>query len=191
MGLFKKKDAAVDGSAASPGATAPATPSSTDRRKAGPTPTRKEAEAARKARVNPTLSKKDRRRRETEAARRERMELTGRRDADPARTLLRDVVDSRFRLGEVVMPVLLIVLATSLVVGQNVVLANAIMVVFYLVVLAVIADIVVMWRQFTRLLEQRMPGHPRSGLFLYGMNRTLQIRRWRMPPPRVKRGDTI
>ena len=191
MGLFKKKDAAVDASVATPDVHAPAAPSSTDRRKSGPTPTRKEAEAARKARVNPTMSKKERRRRDAQASRRERMEQSGRRDADPARTLLRDVVDSRFRLGEVVMPVLLIVLATSLVVGQNAVLANAIMVVFYLVILAVFADIVVMWRQFTRLLEERMPGHPRSGLFLYGMNRTLQIRRWRMPPPRVKRGDTI
>ena len=187
MGLFKKKDAAEDAQAPAPESQV----SSAHQKKSGPTPTRKEAEAARKARVNPTLSKQERRRREGDAARRERMEQASRRDADPGRTLLRDVVDSRFRLGEVVMPVLLIVLALSLVVSRNELLANGIMILFYVIVLAVIADLVLMWRQFTRLLEERHPGHHRSGLFMYGMNRTLQIRRWRMPPPRVKRGDTI
>ena len=174
MGLFKKKDDAVEPAAA------PLTPS-THRKKEGPTPSRKEAEAARKARVNPTLSKKERRRRESEAERRDRMEVAGRRDSDPGRTLMRDVVDSKFRLGEIVMPFL----------GQNAALANGVMILFYLIVLAVFVDLIMMWRQFTKLLAERLPGQSRSGLFFYGMNRTLQIRRWRIPAPRVKRGDKI
>lgn len=184
MGLFKKKDDAVESAAA------PVTPSS-HRKKEGPTPSRKEAEAARKARVNPTLSKKERRRRESEAERRDRMEVAGRRDSDPGRTLMRDVVDSKFRLGEIVMPVLLLVLAASLFLGQNAALANGVMILFYLIVLAVFVDLIMMWRQFTKLLAERLPGQSRSGLFFYGMNRTLQIRRWRIPAPRVKRGDKI
>lgn len=190
MGLFSKKNDAAEQPVA-PAAPEDLATGAGRRKKEGPTPTRREAEAARKARVNPSLSKKERRQREADSARRERMEVAGRRDADPARTLMRDVVDSRFRLGEVVMPVLLIVLAASIVISRSPVLANAIMILFYAIVLAVIVDLVIMWRQFTRLLDERLPGASRSGLFLYGMNRTLQIRRWRVPAPRVKRGDTI
>lgn len=187
MGLFSKKNDAVEPPAPP---AAPVTPAGRQK-KEGPTPTRKEAEAARKARVNPSLSKKGRRQREAASARRDRMEVANRRDSDPARTLMRDVVDSRFRLGEVVMPVLLIVLAASIIISQNAVLANAIMILFYVIILAVVVDLVIMWRQFIQVLEERLPGYPRNGLFLYGMNRTLQIRRWRMPAPRVKRGEKI
>ena len=28
-----------------------------------------------------------------------------------------------------------------------------------------------------------------KGLLMYGMNRCIQLRRFRMPPPRLKRGD--
>ncbi|MEA5154823.1 DUF3043 domain-containing protein [Raineyella sp.] len=187
MGLFSKKDDSAKTDATE---TAPPTPTA-HRKKEGPTPTRKEAEAARRARVNPTLTKKERRRRDAESDRRMRQEQLAKRDSDPGRTLMRDVVDSRFRLGEVVMPLLLLTLATSLIVGKNPSLANYVMIAFYLIVLAVLVDITIMWRQFTRLLEQRHPGYPKKGLFMYGMNRCLQIRRWRIPAPRVNRGDKI
>lgn len=185
MGLFSKKDDASE-----PAATPepPAQPVGRQK-KEGPTPTRKEAEAARRARVNPTLSKKERRQREAESARRARVEDMRKRDSDPGRTLMRDHVDAKFRLGEVVMPVLLLVLAASLVLGQYPAIANVVMITFYVIVFAVIIDLILMWRSFTRLLDERHPGFPRRGLFMYGMNRTLQIRRWRMPAPRVKRGD--
>lgn len=190
MGLFSKKDdsakkeAAHDAQAVAPVPTA-------HRKKEGPTPTRKEAEAARKARVNPSLTKKERRQRDIEADRRARQEDVRKRDSDVGRTLMRDVVDSRFRLGEIVMPLLLVTLAASLLVGKTPQLANYVMALFYLIVLAVLIDIAFMWRQFTKILEERHPGHPKRGLFMYGMNRCLQLRRWRMPAPRVRRGDKI
>jgi hypothetical protein len=34
-----------------------------------------------------------------------------------------------------------------------------------------------------------MPGTPTKGLLMYGMNRCIQIRRFRMPTPRIKRGE--
>lgn len=189
MGLFSKKDdsASKDATAAP---AEPATPTA-HRKKEGPTPTRKEAEAARRARVNPTLTKKERRQRDADSDRHVRQEEMRKRDSDPGRVLMRDVVDSRFRLGEVVMPLLLVTLATSLIVGKNPVLANYVMIAFYLIVLVVLIDITLMWRQFTKLLEERHPGYPKRGLFMYGMNRCLQIRRWRIPAPRVNRGDKI
>ncbi|WOQ15895.1 DUF3043 domain-containing protein [Raineyella sp. W15-4] len=190
MGLFSKKD---DSAKRDAGQSAPVVPEvpTAHRKKEGPTPTRKEAEAARRARVNPSLTKKERRRRDADADRRARQEEMRKRDSDVGRTLMRDVVDSRFRLGEVVMPLLLVTLATSLLVGKNPQLANYVMAAFYLIVLAVLVDITFMWRRFTKLLDERHPGHPKRGLFMYGMNRCLQIRRWRIPAPRVNRGDKI
>lgn len=201
MGLFSKKEAPAASDASAPGrrtgSTAAPEPDASDpsqgrpRGKTGPTPTRREAEAARKARLNPTLSKKERRRRQADQERRERMAQMERRDSDPGRTLMRDHVDSRFRLGEIVMPLLLVTLAASLLAGANPQLASLVMLVFYAIIVAVIIELFLMWRGFTRLLEERHPGYPRKGLFLYGMNRTLQIRRWRMPKPRVERGEKI
>jgi len=193
VGLFSKKDEAARPESAgqsTPAAASEPSPSG-HRRKTGPTPTRREAEAARQARVNPTLSRRERRRREAERSRRERAEELGRREADPVRTLARDVVDSRFRLGEIIMPVLLVVLGSSIVTGQQTQLAMLTLVLFYAIVAAESVELLLMWRSFVKLADTRFPNHPRRGMFIYMMNRTLQMRRWRQPAPRVKRGDKI
>jgi hypothetical protein len=46
-----------------------------------------------------------------------------------------------------------------------------------------------MWRGFKRVLAERLPNGSTKGLLLYGITRATQIRRFRMPPPRVKRGE--
>jgi hypothetical protein len=46
-----------------------------------------------------------------------------------------------------------------------------------------------MWRGFKRVLAERIPNASTKGLLMYGMTRSTQIRRFRMPPPRLKRGD--
>ncbi|MBD4446729.1 DUF3043 domain-containing protein, partial [Xanthomonas citri pv. citri] len=78
--------------------------------KKGPTPTRAEAEAARRHRLNPTLSKKEARKRER-LAKRERqaaaMEAAERR---PERGYLRDYIDSRWTFSEFIMPIFLAVM---------------------------------------------------------------------------------
>jgi hypothetical protein len=48
-----------------------------------------------------------------------------------------------------------------------------------------------MWRGFKQVLAKRLPNAPTRGLLMYGMNRSIQIRRFRMPPPRIKRGDAF
>ena len=63
--------------------------------------------------------------------------------------------------------------------------------VMYAFILGVFVDGALMWRGFKRLLVERLPGTPPKGLMLYGMTRSTQIRRFRMPPPRVKRGDAF
>ena len=61
--------------------------------------------------------------------------------------------------------------------------------VVFLFILAVLGDSFLMWRGFKRVLAQRLPGASTRGLMMYGVNRGIQIRRFRMPPPRLKRGD--
>jgi DUF3043 family protein len=63
--------------------------------------------------------------------------------------------------------------------------------VMYAFIFAVIIDTAIMWRGFKKLLATRLPRATPRGLLMYGMNRAMQIRRFRMPPPRVKRGDKI
>jgi hypothetical protein len=40
------------------------------------------------------------------------------------------------------------------------------------------------------VLAERLPGAPTRGLMMYGINRAIQIRRFRMPAPRIKRGGS-
>ena len=46
-----------------------------------------------------------------------------------------------------------------------------------------------MWRGFKRVLAATTAGASPKGLLMYGMTRSTQIRRFRMPPPRIKRGE--
>ena len=102
---------------------------------------------------------------------------------------MRDYVDARFSLGELLLPSVVVILATTLLGSYWPQLAVITTLVMYLFILAVIGDEYVMWRGFKRVLAERMPKVSTKGLLMYGMTRSTQIRRFRMPPPRLKRGD--
>ncbi len=159
-------------------------------KKAGPTPSRREAEAARRQRVNRTLSKKEARVEASRQARAQRLRSMNARESVPEKALLRDYIDARFSLGELLLPSLAVILITSLLGSrfpQVTVIATLGMYVFLLLV--VFDATVVMWRGFKKVLAARLPQASTRGLLLYGMNRCIQIRRFRMPPPRIKRGE--
>jgi hypothetical protein len=59
----------------------------------------------------------------------------------------------------------------------------------YVFILLVLLDSYLMWRGFKRVLAERLPGASTRGLLMYGVNRSIQIRRFRLPAPRLKRGD--
>ena len=167
----------------------PAAPPGPGMRKDRPTPTRKEAEAARRQRVARNLSKKEARLEAGRHARAERMRAINARDATPEKALLRDYIDSRFNLGEFLLPSLVVILALTFL-GQSLPRVAVISTIgMYLFILAVIADSAIMWRGFKKVLATRLPKASPRGLLMYGMNRGIQIRRFRMPPPRVKRGE--
>lgn len=153
-----------------------------------PTPTRREAEAARRSRVNRSLSPKEARRLTAQQNREQRMRAVNIREAAPEKALMRDYVDARFNLGEFLLPSLVVILALSFLTTVYPTVSAITTVAMYLFILAVLFDSYLMWRGFKRVLAHRMPGAPTRGLMLYGVNRAIQIRRFRMPAPRTKRG---
>ena len=82
--------------------------------KGAPTPTRAEAEAARRERLNPSLSPKEQRRRDRRVRQEKRLEAMQAAERRPERGLIRDYVDSRWTFSEFLMPVFLIVMAVWL-----------------------------------------------------------------------------
>lgn len=158
-------------------------------RKPGPTPSRKEAEAARRQRVTQTYSKKESRALASRQNRSDRMRALAARDNTPEKALMRDHVDARFSIGEVLLPALVLILATSFLNTIFPAAATVGTIVMYLYVLLVIGDLFLMWRGYKKVLAARLPGSSTKGLLFYGANRAIQIRRFRIPPPRVKRGE--
>lgn len=161
------------------------------RKKDGPTPTRRQAEAARMARLNPQLSKKEARRRNAEENRKRREEMMAARDGAPERKLMRDMVDSRWALGEFLLPAMMLFLALSFLQqtwGGASVVALGMM---YGYILLVLLDLFLLWRRYKRIAAQRFPGLDLKGkgVMMYGFNRSIQIRRLRMPRPQLQRGD--
>jgi uncharacterized integral membrane protein len=108
-------------------------------------------------------------------------------DAGPVRALARDYVDSRRMLSEYylyVVGVLFVLLllpfaATKLLVYPLVLAA----------LLTVVMEGFITSRRVRNLAAQRFPGEPTKGVSFYAIVRAAQIRRLRLPPPRVKRGD--
>jgi len=160
------------------------------RKKEGPTPTRREAEAARRQRVTRTLTKKQARAEAARDARARRLKVMNARDNTPEKALLRDYIDARFSFGELLLPILVVILLTTFAGAAFPRITLFATLAMYLFITLVLLDgFVFMWRGYKRVLAERLPNASTRGLKLYGMNRCIQIRRFRMPPPRIKRGE--
>lgn len=155
-----------------------------------PTPTRKEAEAARRQRMNTTLSKKQSRAAASRQSRSERMKTISAREAVPEKVLMRDYIDARFNLGEFLLPSVVVILAVTLLGSYWPVVTLIATMAMYLFIIGVFVDGYLMWRGFKKVLAKRLPKASPKGLLLYGMTRSTQIRRFRSPAPRIKRGET-
>ncbi len=192
MGLFRPYErSAAD--AADPEPT-PATTEGAAKpvRKEAPTPSRREAEAARRERLNPTLSAKEMRVRERAAKNALRDEQFAKAESTPGKLLMRDFVDSRKSIAQWSMPILMVTLAISLVISSLSTDAAMIVTWFtYSLFVLIGADLFLMWRKYKVLHAERIPKVPLKGLLGYMVNRAINLRRLRMPAPRVKPGDEI
>lgn len=167
--------------------------------KGRPTPTRKEAEAARKQSLkvpkDPKEARKAARERDKQARAASRAALAAgderalpARDRGPVRGYTRDFVDSRFTFAEYFIFIALLVLLLGLIPNPR--LQSVVSFVWFALIILVACDTAyILWR-LNRALRQRFPEKAaRKGALLYGTLRTLQLRRFRLPPPRVKRGQ--
>lgn len=191
VGLFSaKKD--KEAAAPEPAATPPESTGTAPRVKSVPTPKRRDAEAARRERLNPQLSPKEAKRRSREQATIERRKQMAAIDNAPGKVLMRNWVDSRFNLAELSMPILMAMLLFVLVLAPFLprMVEPATYGTWAFMVLIGI-DITRMWRGFKKLAAERIPREPLKGLLYYGFNRSLSLRRLRMPRPVLKRGDTF
>lgn len=185
MALFKKSADPADSHEPDP-----SVPPAPGTRKSVPTPTRRQAEAARRERLNPTLSPKEAKRRERDANFEARQKSFAAQEAQPARALLRDHVDSRFNPAEFAMPVLLAVMAATLIPNFQGII-DWLLYISWGYIAVMVLDAILMWRRAKQLLADRLPGTPTKGLFMYGFNRQMTFRRWRRPAPRVRRAEKI
>ena len=164
--------------------------------KGRPTPKRREAQKRRRV-ATPTNRKeaaKLRRERLREQRAKQRQALmTGDernlppRDAGPAKRLARDVVDSRFTIGQIFFGMILAVLLLSFV--PNVAVRAATNLLMLVAFAAVVIDAARVGRIARRTVAAKYGDKDAIGITSYALMRALQPRRMRRPPARVKRGD--
>lgn len=183
MALFRRNSQAAE---PEPPAAVEAAPTG---KKDRPTPTRKEAEAARRQRMTTALSKKEARAVASRQSRSERMKAISAREAAPEKVLMRDYIDARFNIGEFLLPSVVVILAVTLLGSYWPSVALFATLAMYLFIFGVFVDGYLMWRGFKKVLASRLPKAAPKGLLMYGMTRSTQIRRFRSPPPRIKRGE--
>jgi hypothetical protein len=163
-----------------------------------PTPRRRDQEAARKRPLVVADRKEakriDRAKRREQLARQRQAMATGdeahlpARDKGPVRRYIRDYVDARRNLAEFLLPLMLIVLALSLV--RDPLIYTVSVALTWSAVLAVAIDTFLMWRRCRSLLVEKF-GADRvvRGSWSYAALRAFQMRRQRMPTPQVTRGE--
>ncbi|HOB04604.1 MAG TPA: DUF3043 domain-containing protein [Propionibacteriaceae bacterium] len=203
MGLFRpyepgkpadKTASAAPATAGSTGA-APAV-STTDTtpgrptRKAVPTPTRRQAELDRRQRLNPVRTKKEAKAFERDQRAKVRQKAMVEAESRPEMVLLRDHIDARWNVAEFMLPIMLVVLAVSMFGNTYSPLVLGTMIATWVLLAVVILDLTVMWRSYKKLLAERFPRATPKGLLMMGVNRAMQIRRFRQPPARIKRGSS-
>jgi Protein of unknown function (DUF3043) len=171
--------------------------------KGHPTPTRKEAEAQRKQTLKVSSDPKAAKKAAKERAAQERAAsraalLAGDesalppRDAGPVKRYVRDYIDSRWAAAELFMPLALLVLVVGFLPWRSWGLVNAqgyVSMLWLVLTLFILVDTTVLLMRMGRELKKQWPADAdRKGATFYGLMRVLQIRRLRLPPPRLRRG---
>ncbi|OZG68890.1 DUF3043 domain-containing protein [Bifidobacterium eulemuris] len=169
------------------------------------TPKRKEAQAAnlrplvpvdRKASAKAAKARmREKENAEYEAMQKGDLSRMPRAERLPWRIYIRDYVDARWNIGEFFIPVAFGILILSMILSvfvQNVAISMAMMILMYGYLFAVIIDTWLMWRKLKKKLiakfgEASVAKGSRSGT--YAWSRAIQMRRWRLPKARNKRGE--
>ncbi|GAB3197371.1 hypothetical protein GCM10027062_09060 [Nocardioides hungaricus] len=168
--------------------------------KGRPTPTRKEAEAAAKARARTPRTRKEQARAQratrADSSRTVRQAMKDgderyypARDRGPERRFIRDFVDSRFSLVELVIPLLLVTMVLGY--SGNDGLARIGNTVLMVTVLLVVLDMVLLRWRVRREYFRRFPDAAAKGVTYYALTRALQMKFMRLPKPQVRIGQQL
>lgn len=169
--------------------------------KGRPTPSRKQAQAAKAQPLIPNKKDKDAIRAqkllEREAREKARVgammgdeKYLPARDRGPQRKFVRDVVDARFNFGEWMIPLMVVVLLLTLVPNEQLQLIFLASIWVY-VAISIVDAVIVGRKAYRRAVEKWGADKVESGLKMYAAMRSLQMRMLRMPKPQVKRGATV
>lgn len=166
--------------------------------KGHPTPTRREAQEAKKRPLVPSdrkaAAKASRQRQREERTRTQRAMASGderyypARDKGPVRKYVRDYVDARWNLAEFFLPVSLVIVVVVLVAGSNARLAFAAIASLYLLIAVAVLDTAIAALKIKRRIRARF-GEVPKGTSMYAAIRAFQLRPTRMPRPMVRRGQ--
>ncbi len=162
--------------------------------KGRPTPSRKEAQAAK---AQPLVGSRDKsqmkvqRQKQAQARERARVGMMqgderylGPRDRGPQRRYTRDYVDARFSVGEFLIPLMLIVLLLTLIPQIQVL---GVLLVWGYLALSIIDAIVLGLTLKKKLIAKFGESNLQAGFRWYGAMRAFQFRMLRAPKPQVKR----
>ena len=166
-----------------------------DRSKSGSTPSRREAEAARKIRLgalptDPRERRKAERATRNDAYQRQRQAMRSgdaknfpARDQGPARAFVRDYVDGRLRLLEFLMPIVILAWLT-IVLRSNTISAYASIIMELVVVFGIVFGILLNMR-VKRLVREKFGDDEVRGTGFYAFSRAAMPRFLRQPKPTV------
>ena len=166
--------------------------------KGRPTPTRREAEAQRKQTLkvptDPKEARKAARQRasaEREAQRQAVMSGDEKhlppRDAGPVKAFVRDYIDSRWAAAEFFLPMAIFVLVVGLMPLGGV--QGWVSLLWMFLTMFIVVDTTLLMFRLNRELKKQWPTTAeRKGALFYATMRVLQLRRLRLPPPRVRAG---
>ncbi len=198
--MFRRTKTASETPAQSPADRGVDDASETTQKKGRPTPSRRQAEAANKARA-----KVPRTRKEQAAARRlARTESSGKmrqamktgddrylpaRDQGPVRKFIRDYIDSSFWMLELMLPAMVVFLVFGY--SGNATLATYANLALPAMLLVVLFEGFRMRGKLRKELTRRFPDDSQKGATMYAVMRALQVRFLRMPKPQVKVGQAL
>jgi hypothetical protein len=195
--VFSRRERASQTSAVPDSSTSAADGTPRPGAKGRPTPTRREAELERKARIKPNNSTKSIAKNARLRAMEERKEQRAglmrgderhlpKRDKGPMRAFIRDYVDARMSAAEFFLPLAAVVLLLSVTGAKALSVA-----VWEVMVIVLGVDSIILARRLRKELLKRFPQEPRRGTVPYSLMRALTHRRLRTPKPRVDRGTKV
>jgi Protein of unknown function (DUF3043) len=164
-------------------------------RKDHPTPKRREAEKGRRRAITAPRDRKTAYRQARERARENRtVQMRAlkagdeshlpARDRGPVRRYARDLVDARRSVAEFFLPLALVILVLSFAGNDRMRLFGSSL--WLVLVVLIIFDSAVLAYRLRRGLDKTLPDVSHRGALTYSLMRSMQIRRLRLPPPRIK-----